>query len=76
MIIDENKLRKISEKLVGRGKGTMPSLKFHKGKSARSDTLEAVRLGNRYLCGCRNAFWDGGARLDSRYGSRERCRYA
>ena len=44
MIIDENKLRKISEKLVGRGKGTMPSLKFHKGKSARSDTLEAVRL--------------------------------
>ena len=43
MIIDENKLRKVSEKLVGRGKGTMPSLKFHKGKSARSDTLEAVR---------------------------------
>ena len=44
MIIDENKLRKVSEKLVGRGKGTMPSLKFHKGKSARSDTLEAARL--------------------------------
>ena len=44
MIIDENKLRKVSEKLVGKGKGTMPSLKFHKGKSARSDTLEAVRL--------------------------------
>ena len=44
MIIDEDKLKKTAESRMNSAKGAIPALKFHRGKNARANRLEKVRI--------------------------------
>ena len=44
MIIDEQKMKRAADGLVSGPKGVIPSLRFRRGKTSRSNALEAARL--------------------------------